>query len=87
LLYNTDYIYWEFENSELVKKEGHKSGDEVSVVTDYVEVLGEEGKETWYVVTGDVQTWYRITVKGDVHLILTDQLTIENGGEGCAPLS
>ena len=43
--------------------------------------LGEQGKTTWYVVTGDVEIDSHVTVNGIVHLILADgcELTLADG--------
>ena len=37
----------------------------------------------WYVVRGDVNIGYRVTVSGDVHLILTDYSSLNISGASC----
>ena len=57
-----------------------KTVSDYTVVTNQT-AWGETGKETWYVVNADVEITSRITVTGDVHLILADgaKLTASKG--------
>ena len=43
-----------------------------TVVTGEDTTWGDDGNDGWYVVQGDVTIGSRVTVNGDVHLILTD---------------
>jgi hypothetical protein len=47
-----------------------------TAVTGTETTLGKAGLETWYVLTDDLTDTSRITVLGDVHLILTDGHTL-----------
>ena len=46
-------------------------------VTDTTTALGTAGSTAWYVVNGEVTISDRITVSGDVHLILADGCTLD----------
>ena len=55
--------------------------DNATAVTEYDTTWGTDNETTWYVAQGDVTIESRVTVTGDVHLILADgcNLTV-NGG-------
>ena len=55
--------------------------DSATVVTESDTTWGDDGNGGWYVVNGDVTINTRVTVTGDVHLILADgcNLTVNDG--------
>ena len=55
--------------------------DSATVVTENDTTWGDDGNNGWYVVNGDVTINTRVTVTGDVHLILADgcNLTVNVG--------
>ncbi len=67
----------------LNEKGQEQTRDSVTVVTESDTTWGDDNNDGWYVVNGDVTISSRITVTGDVHLILKDgySLTV-NGGIG-----
>ncbi|HIS72575.1 MAG TPA: hypothetical protein IAD43_06595, partial [Candidatus Scatomorpha pullicola] len=50
--------------------------DSATVVTENDTAWGDDGNNGWYVVNGDVTISSRVTVTGDVHLILADECTL-----------
>lgn len=62
---------------------GSSQSKEVKALPTNTTVWGTSGSETWYVVNESVTIGERVTVKGQVHLILADgaNLTV-NGGIG-----
>ncbi len=64
------YLDYDYDSGEFVTKS--VSASDYTEVIDTTITLGEEGKTTWYVVSGSMDTRSRITVSGDVHLILVD---------------
>ncbi len=50
--------------------------DSATVVTESDTTWGDDGNNGWYVVNGDVTISSRVTVTGDVHLILADGYTL-----------
>ena len=52
-----------------------------TAVTETNTAWGDDGNNGWYVVNGDVTISSRVTVTGDVHLILADECTL-NASQG-----
>ena len=79
---NVSYIYYTWNDSDhtLIKHDGQVST--ATEVTASDTVWGaNDGQEHWYVVSGTVEISGRVTVTGNVHLILADgcSLTVSNG--------
>lgn len=55
--------------------------DSATVVTAGDATWGDDGNNSWYVVNGDVTINTRVTVTGNVHLILADGCTL-NASQG-----
>lgn len=51
--------------------------DSATVVTESDTTWGDDNNDGWYVVNGDVTIGQRVTVTGDVHLILTDGASLD----------
>ena len=68
------YLTWSEEQGKLVKA----TCDNYTSLTSssYIFSLGTEGQPKWYVLTEDNSPRFRIEVKGDVHLILSNNCTL-----------
>ena len=66
------YLDWNDTNKALEEKTFE---DPIAVTADST-TLGESGKTTWYVVEDSVTISGKVTVNGDVHLILVDGKTL-----------
>ena len=81
---DVDYLYCNENGANW--RTGTKAAGEYTVVTSSDTGWGTSGSTTWYVVNSDVTIGtsdvpQRVTVSGDVHLILTDGCTLTvNGG-------
>ena len=63
--------------------EGQTCADYIFITSDMT-TLGIEGKETWYVVEGDVTINNELQGKGDIHLILADDASLSVNTNGYA---
>lgn len=72
---------WDEDTSSLTKSDGTRNAGEYTVITTDTTSWGTADSETWYVVVSTVEISERVTVSGDVHLILADgaSLTIDGG--------
>ncbi|HIY33018.1 MAG TPA: Ig-like domain-containing protein, partial [Candidatus Evtepia faecavium] len=79
---NVGYIYYEW-NETTQTLSGPKSGnaDSATEVTASDTTWGASGSTSWYVAQGEVEIGSRVTVNGDVRLILEDgcNLTVNRG--------
>ena len=73
----TGVKYLEYDKDS--KKMVSKTCDSATEVTSDLGTWGKAGETNWYVAKGDITMTKRVTVYGDVHLILTDNcnLTVE----------
>lgn len=72
---------WDEDTSSLTKSDGTRNAGEYTVITADTTSWGTADSETWYAVVSTVEISERVTVSGDVHLILADgaSLTIDGG--------
>lgn len=77
------YYTWNESTASLTDSDSSIAGNSYCLVTESDTTWGTESTSSWYVVTGEVTISERITVSGDVSLILTDDasLTAEDGIE------
>ena len=75
------YLDWDATNKELAEKTGDNACKDYALVTASDTVWGAANETKWYVVNSDVTIASRITVTGDVRLILKDsaELTASAG--------
>ncbi len=73
---NISYIYYTWNDSEKKLEKHPATASECTVVDSGSTYWGTEGSETWYVVNSNVEITSRITVAGDVHLILADSYAL-----------
>ena len=79
---NVGYIYYEWnETTQTLSEPKSASADSATAVTASDTAWGASGETSWYVARGEVEIGSRVTVTGDVHLILADgaELTASKG--------
>ena len=59
------------------KEQTEQTCDSATEVTESDTTWGDDNNDGWYVVNGDVTIGQRVTVTGDVHLILTDGASLD----------
>ena len=67
------YLYYDLNGTGITQQSG--SCTNYTIITDQT-AWGEAGQKKWYVLNGNVTIADRITVNGDVHLILVDGCTL-----------
>ena len=70
------YLDWDDAEKKLVEKKGDDACKDYALVTANDTAWGAANATKWYVVNSDVTIASRITVTGDVHLILADNCTL-----------
>lgn len=75
------YLAWDYTNKTMVEKTGDEACKDYTEVTDSTTTWGEPNGVTWYVVKKNVTISSRITVNGNVSLILCNgaKLTASRG--------
>ncbi len=78
---DSDITYWYCDEKGANWQTGTKEAGEYESVTSSDTAWGTSGSATWYVASDEITISSRITVKGNVHLILADgaTLTAESG--------
>ena len=75
-----DVTYLYYDANDANWQTGTKAASEYAVVTSGNTSWGTAGTTTWYVATDDIAISSRVTVSGDVHLILADNCTLTISG-------
>lgn len=73
-----DYVEYSWDGTSL--SSATNSVTEYTEITESITTWGVEDTTSWYVVKGNVTIDSRVTVKGDVHLILTDGCSLTTNG-------